>query len=94
MFARIFAAATILALAAVPALAQPKDKEPKAKVKVYDFSGDTIEGDLIKPEGDEHRRRRLRQALEPHPHPPGLHRRDPQVGRRLVIARAASPRDA
>ena len=51
MFARIFAAATILALAAVPALAQPKDKEPKAKVKVYDFSGDTIEGDLIKPEG-------------------------------------------
>jgi hypothetical protein len=22
-----------------------------AKVKVYDFSGDTIEGDLIKPEG-------------------------------------------
>ena len=51
MFARIFAAASILALAAVPALAQPKDKEPKAKVKVYDFSGDTIEGDLIKPEG-------------------------------------------
>jgi hypothetical protein len=23
----------------------------KSKVKVYDFSGDTIEGDLIKPEG-------------------------------------------
>ena len=23
----------------------------QAKVKVYDFSGDTIEGDLIKPEG-------------------------------------------
>ena len=51
MFARIFAAASILALAAAPALAQPKDKEPKAKVKVYDFSGDTIEGDLIKPDG-------------------------------------------
>jgi hypothetical protein len=31
------------------ALAQKKDD--KAKVKVYDFSGDTIEGDLIKPEG-------------------------------------------
>lgn len=29
-----------------------KDSKPKdAKVKVYDFSGDTIEGDLIKPEG-------------------------------------------
>jgi len=24
---------------------------PAGKVKVYDFSGDTIEGDLIKPEG-------------------------------------------
>jgi hypothetical protein len=32
------------------ALAQKKD-EKAAKVKVYDFSGDTIEGDLIKPEG-------------------------------------------
>ena len=41
------------------ASAQPKNA-PKApaggdkgsgKVKVYDFSGDTIEGDLIKPEG-------------------------------------------
>ena len=28
-----------------------KKEDPKAKVKVYDFSGDTIEGDLIKPEG-------------------------------------------
>jgi len=27
------------------------DKGGAAKVKVYDFSGDTIEGDLIKPEG-------------------------------------------
>ena len=27
------------------------DKQPTGKVKVYDFSGDTIEGDLIKPEG-------------------------------------------
>jgi len=39
-------------------LAQPKGQQPKGdngggngKVKVYDFSGDTIEGDLIKPEG-------------------------------------------
>lgn len=27
------------------------DKGGNAKVKVYDFSGDTIEGDLIRPEG-------------------------------------------
>lgn len=45
-----------LALLAGTALAQPKgnDKAPaggSGKVKVYDFSGDTIEGDLIKPEG-------------------------------------------
>ncbi len=52
MFTRILTAASLIALMAVPALAQPKDKGDKgAKVKVYDFSGDTIEGDLIKPEG-------------------------------------------
>src|SRR5262245_6478137 len=28
-----------------------KGGQPTGKVKVYDFSGDTIEGDLIKPEG-------------------------------------------
>ncbi len=40
------------------ALAQPAGKKEPAggggggnKVKVYDFSGDTIEGDLVKPEG-------------------------------------------
>lgn len=39
------------------AVAQPApkggDNAPagNAKVKVYDFSGDTIEGDLVKPEG-------------------------------------------
>jgi hypothetical protein len=35
------------------ALAQDKkgDKGAPPKVKVYDFSGDTIEGDLIRPEG-------------------------------------------
>jgi hypothetical protein len=30
---------------------KPSDKGATAKVKVYDFSGDTIEGDLIRPEG-------------------------------------------
>jgi len=43
-----------LVLGASAAFAQPKDKAPAGgagKVKVYDFSGDTIEGDLIKPEG-------------------------------------------
>src|ERR1044071_3692591 len=36
-----------------PADAQPADQNKPAtgKVKVYDFSGDTIEGDLIRPEG-------------------------------------------
>jgi hypothetical protein len=51
---------TVLALVVVSSVAQAQEK-PKAggggggdkggKVKVYDFSGDTIEGDLIKPEG-------------------------------------------
>lgn len=48
---RLFVAATLLAAFTAPALAQPAPKESKPKVKVYDFSGDTIEGDLIKPEG-------------------------------------------
>ena len=37
-----------------PAFAQDSkggDKGGTPKVKVYDFSGDTIEGDLIRPEG-------------------------------------------
>jgi hypothetical protein len=34
------------------AFAQPaKGAAGGSKVKVYDFSGDTIEGDLVKPEG-------------------------------------------
>ncbi len=34
------------------AVAQPKGGDKAApKTKVYDFSGDTIEGDLVKPEG-------------------------------------------
>ena len=44
-------AALILASFVTPAIAQPKPKDTKPKVKVYDFSGDTIEGDLIRPEG-------------------------------------------
>ena len=51
MRAFIRASFVLVALASLStaAFAQPADK--KAKVKVYDFSGDTIEGDLIKPEG-------------------------------------------
>ena len=52
-----FVVALVVA-AAGPADAQPKgattgDKgnDKGSKVKVYDFSGDTIEGDLIRPEG-------------------------------------------
>ena len=49
---RLFTAIAFLALAASPAVAQNAGNAgAKAKVKVYDFSGDTIEGDLIKPEG-------------------------------------------
>jgi hypothetical protein len=32
--------------------AQKGKKDDKPKVKVYDFSGDTIDGELIKPEGE------------------------------------------
>jgi hypothetical protein len=48
----------VLALVSGVALADDKKAPPAkggegggGKVKVYDFSGDTIEGDLIKPEG-------------------------------------------
>jgi len=45
----------VLALAAGTSFAQGAkkggDSGGNGKVKVYDFSGDTIEGDLIKPEG-------------------------------------------
>jgi hypothetical protein len=57
----LVASITILAVPAVlgeQAHAQPaktsdkgNDKAASSKVKVYDFSGDTIEGDLIRPEG-------------------------------------------
>jgi len=43
--------ALVMLLGAV-AFAQPaKGGDKGGKVKVYDFSGDTIEGDLVKPEG-------------------------------------------
>ncbi len=51
---RKLAALATITLLAVPAFAQPAKKGGgggDAKVKVYDFSGDTIEGDLVKPEG-------------------------------------------
>ena len=44
-------------LALMTSISLADDKKPAAggggggKVKVYDFSGDTIEGDLVKPEG-------------------------------------------
>ncbi|MDB4956994.1 MAG: hypothetical protein JWO36_4563 [Myxococcales bacterium] len=42
-------------LAALVGIASADDKkgggDKGGKVKVYDFSGDTIEGDLVKPEG-------------------------------------------
>jgi len=49
--------AVAIVVTASPAQAQEKkaaaaaDKPAAGKVKVYDFSGDTIEGDLIRPEG-------------------------------------------
>ena len=48
--------AAALALAApLSALAQPKGKQPKEEkkaVKSYDFTGDEIDGELVKPDGD------------------------------------------
>jgi hypothetical protein len=51
--ATVFAALFATLFASGSALAQDKkgDKAAPPKVKVYDFSGDTIEGDLIRPEG-------------------------------------------
>jgi hypothetical protein len=48
-----FATLIVSTLAGGSAVAQDKkgDKGGAPKVKVYDFSGDTIEGDLIRPEG-------------------------------------------
>ena len=52
-----FSAALALVILAGTRPAQAEDKKAggdkggSSKVKVYDFSGDTIEGDLIRPEG-------------------------------------------
>ncbi len=45
--------ALVTAVGVSPSFADDKkaDAAGASKVKVYDFSGDTIEGDLIKPEG-------------------------------------------
>lgn len=50
---KLSSALVLVLLLAGVAAAQPKatDKAPAGKTKVYDFTGDTIEGDLIKPEG-------------------------------------------
>ena len=51
---KLVSALALLLLVGGTALAQPAkggDKGGNNKVKVYDFSGDTIEGDLVKPEG-------------------------------------------
>lgn len=42
---------SFLGLVGGTSMAQPAKGDKNAKVKVYDFSGDTIEGDLVKPEG-------------------------------------------
>ena len=49
----VFAALALVGgvAAAQPAKGGGKDGGGGGKVKVYDFSGDTIEGDLVKPEG-------------------------------------------
>jgi hypothetical protein len=46
----VLATLGLVLAAASPAFAQKKGDKPK--VKTYDFTGDTIEGDLIKPEGE------------------------------------------
>ena len=42
----------LISMAPASADAQNKDKDKKPKSKSYDFSGDDIDGDLIKPDGD------------------------------------------
>jgi len=46
-----FAAMLVVSLAGSASADDKKGGGGAGKVKVYDFSGDTIEGDLIKPEG-------------------------------------------
>jgi hypothetical protein len=53
LFSLALALATVAAGLDSPAAFAQKGKDDKAKVKVYDFTGDTIEGDLLKPEGED-----------------------------------------
>jgi rhamnose utilization protein RhaD (predicted bifunctional aldolase and dehydrogenase) len=48
---KLASALALVLLVGGVAIAQPAKGNTNAKVKVYDFSGDTIEGDLVKPEG-------------------------------------------
>lgn len=49
---KLIGALSFVVLVGSAAVAQPaKGGDKGGKVKVYDFSGDTIEGDLVKPEG-------------------------------------------
>ncbi|MFN0246875.1 MAG: hypothetical protein ACKV2T_08195 [Kofleriaceae bacterium] len=49
---KLIGALTFVLVVGGVAIAQPAKGDKNAgKVKVYDFSGDTIEGDLVKPEG-------------------------------------------
>ncbi len=52
---RAVLASIVAALAlsfAAPTPAAHAQKKKKNKVKTYDFSGDTIDGDLVKPDGE------------------------------------------
>jgi hypothetical protein len=48
---KLVSAVVLVLLVGGVAIAQPAKGDKAGKVKVYDFSGDTIEGDLVKPEG-------------------------------------------
>lgn len=37
---------------ALPTIAAAQNKEEKPKVKTFDFSGDDIDGELVKPDGE------------------------------------------
>ena len=52
---KLIGALSLLLLLGGTSIAQPKKggDSGQSKVKVYDFSGDTIEGDLIKPDGSD-----------------------------------------
>jgi hypothetical protein len=54
LLAGLLAPGLVVVVVGSASVARADDKADKggaSKVKVYDFSGDTIEGDLIKPEG-------------------------------------------